>query len=496
MKKFLRLCLTLLLIMSMLLCAACGGGTATLEVESEYDNDFFTDEETDVDVDVDVDADEDTDDTNSSAKSKSSSKSSSKSTNKTTSIDTESVKKATTVGGKSWSDVLASMPKSLKGTKLTVVNWNPISEYTGASAVVKEFQKQTGITVNWTVVEYGVYTTKIATMVASGNSPDVIRTRTPNPSWMQSLQSINCTGYDFSDEAWDQVLMKDYTVNGVCYATSLKNTHIGSVTLVMYNKDLISKYNYEDPYKLWKNGKWTMSKYLSMCREFKKDSGEDFASVGDYYETWSQLYGIAGPVGFDGSKFYSNLSNSKFLTVTQQIADWYKSEQIMGWGRAEYFDEGKALFYVGGSIYLRRNNSYFGSIKSSGTLYAVPMPSVDGQSTYYQPKDEYEAYGIPVGAKNAQAVPYFLRYYLDGANYDLDSFYCNKQNLEVYTWCMSQENTIWTTKYESSDDTFADGKTGLYSLQSSQIKSYLDSNSYMIDERVKKLNNLVSKLNK
>ena len=404
--------------------------------------------------------------------------------------------KENSIGGKTWEDVLASMPKSLRGTTITVVNWNPMTEYTGAASAIKEFEKKTGITVEWNTVDYGVYTTRLATMVASNNSPDVVRTRTPNAAWIQSFQSISSANYDFTDAAWDQILMKDYTVNGVTYATSLKNTHVGSVNVMFYNKDLISKYDYENPYMLWKNGKWTLNKFIDMCEEYKKDSGEDYGCTGAFWEAWSELYGIAGPVGYDGTKYYSLLGDSKFLTVTQKIADLYNKDKILAVGRAETFNAGKSLFYAGASVYLRRNNSYFGTLKSSGTFCAVPMPKIDGQDTYYQGRDEYEAYAIARGAENPEAVPYFLRYFLDGENYDLTSFFCNSQNLEVYNWCMSQKNTIWSTYYSNDEDTFGDGKEGLLSLQGNQIKSFIDSNSYMIDTRVNNFNNLLAQLEK
>lgn len=462
-KSLIALSMALVMFLSM---AAC----SEKDNNQSVDNDFFTDDEVQIGTDFGSD--------------------------KIESTESDGEDKTNSVGGKSWEEVLASMPKKLRGTKITVANWNPVSEYTGASTAIKEFEKQTGIKVDWVTIDYGVYTTRLATMVASNTAPDVVRTRTPNPAWMQSFQSIDAAKFDFSDVAWNQTLMKDYTVNGITYATSLNNTHIGSVDMLFYNKDLISKYNYEDPYKLWKSGQWNMSKFISMCKDFKKDSGEDFGCVGIYWQGWTQLYGVAGPVGYDGTKYFSNLGDSKFLTVTQKVADWYNTDRVFAVGRAEFFDASQALFYAGGSVYLRRNNSYFGSLKASGTLYAVPMPSIDGQSSYYQGKDEYEAYAIAKGAKNPEAVPYFLRYYLDGENYDLNAFFCNKQNLEVYRWCMSQKNTIWSTYFENADDTFGDGKTGICSLQGNQIKSFVDSNKYMIDNRVNKFNSLLGQLEK
>lgn len=403
-----------------------------------------------------------------------------------------------TVKGKSWKDVLASMPKELNGTTVTLYNWNPISEYTGATAVIKDFESQTGIKVKWDTVAYGTYFTRLAALVASDDSPDVVRTRQPIPEQLKSFQPLSAADYDFTDDAWDQEVMKDYSVNGVSYATSLKGTPFGNVNLMYYNKSLISKYDLENPYTLWKNGKWTVSKFLEICREYRKATGkaDTFGCVGFVdWSDWTMLYGYAGTIGFDGSKYYSNLSDPKFLTVSQEIADLWNTEKILGAGRAEVFDASETLFYSGNSIFARKKNSYFGTLKSAGQLYAVPMPSVDGQAEYYQGRYEYEAYAIASGAKNPKAVPYFLRYFLDGANYDLNAFFCNKQNLEAYTWAMGQKNTIWSTLYSGNGE-FSNSENGATTKNSAQIKSFLDSNAALVQQKVDEYNNSLKTLSK
>lgn len=226
-KTILSLLLALAMIFSMAACGNSGGAEST--PTDAVDDDFFTDVENEVETSSQAQTSSEAGNKNSdeteSAKPNTSSKESSANGGSANKPDDSS----------SWKGMLDSMPKDLRGSKLVVVNWNPVSEYTGASAAIKEFEKQTGISVEWVTVEHSVYTTRLATMVASNNSPDVVRTRTPNPAWLQSFQSIEAAKYDFSDKIWDQTLMKDYTVNGVTYATSLKGTHIGSVDMMFYN---------------------------------------------------------------------------------------------------------------------------------------------------------------------------------------------------------------------------------------------------------------------
>ena len=48
-------------------------------------------------------------------------------------------------------------------------------------------------------------------------------------------------------------------------------------------------------------------------------------------------------------------------------------------------------------------------------------------------RDRYTAFGIPQGAKNAEAVPYYLRYVLDRNNYDQSHVYeSEKMRKDVY----------------------------------------------------------------
>ncbi len=400
--------------------------------------------------------------------------------------------------GKSWDEVLKEMPSSLKGTTLTVYNWNPVSEYAGTAAVISKFEKETGIKVKWITQTYSTYLSNLATRVAANDSPDIVRTNTPDPRGLISLQPISVTGYDFSDKAWDQYTMRDYTYDGKVYATSLKNTHLGSAQIVMYNKALINKYDLDDPYILWKKGNWTFDKMIEISKAYIKESKAEFAIAGTEYEGFLNLWGIKGPIDYKNGKFVNMVGDKTFLDVTQNIASLRNTDMLYrGWSIDE-FDAAECLFFMHGSIYARKNNARFQTLKSAGQMNVVPCPTINGQNTYYQPMSEYEAYGIADGAKNAKAAPYFLRKFLDSENYDLNSVFCSSQAVEVYSWAMSQENRIWATGFKSEENYFggkADDFSKDYHLQAKdQIITFMNSNSAIIDARTQKLNDAVSKL--
>ena len=484
MKKAIKSIFAMLLILCMVF-TIVGCGEANTESTPNTDDDFFTDTVVD-------NAGQNNEDVASNDEL-------SDHTSSDTMVNQGSVStkipEANKVGGKPWKEVLASMPKKLRGTSITVYNWNPATEYTGAPAVMDEFTKQTGIKVKWVTVPFDSYFTKIPAVIASGkNIPDVVRARGPLPENMVTYQPLYTTNYDFSDEAWDKKILDLYTVDGISYAASLQNTHIGAIDVMFYNKSLIDKYDLEDPYKLWKKGKWNWEKYIDMCREYKTLSESDAASCGEgWWWSYVSIFDIDSAIAFDGKKFYNNMGSKEFLTVHQELTKLYREERLFAFGQEPEFSKGMRLFSIGTSIHMRRKNSYFGSLKSEGVLYAVPMPARKGEK-YVVGLSEAEAYAITNGAPNPEAVPYFLRYFLDGANYELSTYFCNEQNLEVYNYCMSQKNRKYVFMYPQ--EIKAVDSTGLIGQTSDQMKSYIDSQMGTIDKIVKEYNNTMKKIKK
>ncbi len=506
-----KITLKSLLALAMVICmlfavAGCGDKRNETSSEQTVNDDFFATTETQ----DDVSSEETASNTSSQAQSNvnssnvqgnNSNTSSSGKTSSTANTNSSSgsgnitttVPKENQIGGKSWKEVLSTMPKKLRGTKLTMYNWNPATEYTGAPAVMDAFKKQTGIQVTWNTVSHSTYFTKLPALIASGeNIPDMARIGYSDITFIQNMQPLSVSKYDFTDKAWDQNMMKNLTFGGKTYGTTLQNTHISGVYVMFYNKAVIDKYNYEDPYKLWKAGKWTWKKLLEMCED-AKDDGLSFGVVGEGSMTsFFSTLGLRN-VYYDGKKFASNWNSSEWLKIHQELGDLYNKDKIFGFGRQETFNANDALFYTGTTVHARNKNSYFGEFKANKTLYFVPMPKRTGEK-YYQGYGEIEAYGIPKGASNPEAVPYFLRYFLDGANYTLDTYFGNKQNLEVYNSCMNQPNKIIDWGYESPNVVGEGEINSLSRCTGAQVKKFIDSNKGINEKWVKEQNEILNKL--
>ena len=400
--------------------------------------------------------------------------------------------------GKSWEEVLAEMPSELRGTSITVYNWNPISEYPGGTAIIEQFTQQTGIEVIWKTEDYSTYLSKLTNMVASDEAPDVVRLRSPQVSNLLSMQPISVTGYDFTDAAWDSWTKDVYTIDGQCYGVNLANTPIASPSMILYNKALIDKYDLDDPYMLWKNGNWTYDKFVSLMRDYVAESGDDFAASYYDYSELTSVFGVNGPITFDGTSYVSQLDDSNFINATQKVADLVNTDYLLNHWAPDEFDAGKCLFWFGTAIHARMQNTYLSVAKDAGSLYAVPFPKAEGSEEYVL-YNEVEAYGVPQGAKNAAAVPYFLRYFLDRVNYDMDAFFCSSQAVEVYDYCMGLKNKLWTTGYDETTNFYSGLEADEFSKQmktatGSQIITVIDSTGPVIEQRVKRYNEQLTQI--
>ena len=400
----------------------------------------------------------------------------------------------------SWDEVKAKIPADAKGKTIEVMSWNKITDVTGAQQVVDNFTKETGIKVKWTLSNGTMvdYRTKVVALVSSKQAPDVVRLDSLHLGVLQALQPLNNIDYDFTDKAWDKRVMDVYTFGGKVFGTNMRNTLLQQPRTLIYNKNLISTYDLEDPYTLWKQGQWTLEKFEEICETFTAECDESSYAWTSYrLSDVADIYG-APMIKRDGDTFTLNMNDPNLLKGWQKMTS-LREEGItnnMRFDRTN-FENGKILFFTESPIGVRRTHFYFQSLKATGALAIVPYPTAEGGTTA-PVWGEVEAYGIPEGAPNANIVPYFLRYYLDADNYDKNTFFSDKTMLDVYETLMASEEMFVNYDYALiTEDVGTTGEKmchGLINVKSAQVKTKLDSFTGMVDAAVKNTNGLVTKL--
>ncbi len=398
--------------------------------------------------------------------------------------------------GKGWTEIKNSLPSDASGKTLRVYDWTKESEYYGLSKANKGFEQETGIKVEFTQIPYDTYFTKITGEVAAQNAPDVVRVQSGAQKEMKYLQPINkATKFDFTDAAWDQSFLKHYTYNDNIYAVNMVNAPIYSPYVMYYNSKLIQDYNLDDPYELWKKGdnSWNWDTVFEMCEifleEVKDDSYSGFTTMAGF-----EYFAAAGvaPITYDAktNTFGHNLTNPTFLSVAKKLASWnQKGIQDQMLSNAAKFGGGKMLFYVSMGQLTASTSETFGSIRKSGALACVPLPSFDKDHDAVQLMGEMMALGIPQTAKNAELAPYYMRYVLDREHYDMANYY-NCKNAEE-TLKFIAENGAKSNyagyvmqKGNPFDETDNSVLDTLRKQKVEQVEMYLDSYRQKVDAAI------------
>ncbi len=402
-------------------------------------------------------------------------------------------------GGSGWAEIAKNIPENLKGTTITVYSWNDVGDVTDAQTVIEKFTNETGIKVNWVKGTYTNYATEIASKVAAKEAPDIIRLKDMNLGLMSVLQPLDdIKTFDVNDSAWDTNVKNFYSVNGKCYGINMANTLIQQPKILWYNRNLISKYELEDPYALWKKGEWSYDKFVQVCEDFIEEASSEYLAWSTYrFSDVADMMG-AGAVLYKDGKFTSNMNDANLLKGWQMFAELRDKDVVNDTiYERDRFGSGKVLFFSDSTISGRRTHYYWPDLKSTGSLGCVPMPSMDGFD-YLQEFTEYEAYGVPKTAKNAEAAYYFLRYYLDGANYDENTFFCDATILEVYKWCMEQKNNFINCDEvvltEDTGLTSAVFKANMKGQKAQQVNTKLNSYKSVVDAAVQSANGRLSKI--
>ena len=391
---------------------------------------------------------------------------------------------------------IASMPAELKGTTIKFLNWYKIDDRAAEKANVEAFEAASGINVEVIDVEYGkAYNDKLAGLVATGDAPDVIRMSEPQMAWMKALQPITNTGYDFSDKAWNDDVKELYSVNGIQYAANLSYTPFVLFATTIYHTDTMEEFGFDDPWELWKKGEWTWDKVEEISSEWVKQGTDYYGYATVVFDMLASTAGMDF-VTYDGKQWQMNLYEPNLLNIWTKTLEG-RENRLYVQGTNTTFDntKHKALLGYSDSTCLEASSQYGGKLKKRGVWGVAPMPK-HANSDYYLPVTELVAWGVPIGAKNPKAVPYFISWYANLAKYDLDTFFYNEQARAVFEEMVAVPNRF----LNMSATIFAFDSNPLCwhlfnNAASSQITTFIQSQEYRCQDKLNQYNEVLNNMN-
>lgn len=236
-----------------------------------------------------------------------------------------------------------------------------------------------------------------------------------------SLATKNCL-YDFADlpsvnlEApyWNLNLMDMIKMEDQ-YLLGYNDACLADTNCIIFNKDLMKKYNMEAPYSKVTDMTWTLDVLLSMASQVSQDNGDGVWDENDTYGMsgwgWVQLISFVTASDIkmldkdaDTGKYYIAYEDKteRVLSLIDKIYDMYNADWSYMWKSNATvtlkFDTGRTLF----QLYATRQLS---SLASEGVFFGVlPYPMFDEAQGNYQHLSWNGLMCIPVVIKNQKMV--------------------------------------------------------------------------------------------
>ena len=271
--------------------------------------------------------------------------------------------------------------------------------------VMSEFQTRYDVTVEVTNMSWAQWESSLASLVASGNVPDVA-------AWTDALflgwaygnlaQPIN-KYMDMSDPIWkdNSDIMNLYKIGNKYYGIPLENYDL---FLIYYNATLFEEQKVTDPLTLYKQGNWTFETFLDTAKKMTIKDGETTKTYGFTTWYWQVFILAAGSRILEpkGSTYKVNLQNDAAYAGIDMIRDLYVSGALKR--SAQYTDIATRVVAMQSErpYHLVGQNELYDSANMEDELGMVPFPTTTKGGKQYAPALVTTNF-IPTGAANPMA---------------------------------------------------------------------------------------------
>ncbi len=332
----------------------------------------------------------------------------------------------------------------ITGDKVTYLNWHPAEYLTDPARTFHHvnllLQKYYGCTLEFITTTYEQLPTKAAQLVLSGQSPDIIFYKSADdPGFVYSnvVQPID-DHVDVKSKYYDDIReqMESLAIGGKHYF--INGGKIINNGVVIYNKQMFTDIGEKTPLELYREGKWTWSKFRELSKKLTVDANGDGTPevFGCYYD---ELY-IYTSCGEDFVKFaedgtaINNMKSARISSAMNLIQNIGKSGDNSRGGKIA--DQTCAMHWA--ENYQIQNYSKF---YENGTMEFAPSPKMDGASKYIVP-GRLSGDWLAAGAKNPGGA---IAYSLCGKILQYSSYYkpvYDKINSELVFYTEEQKELI------------------------------------------------------
>lgn len=393
-------------------------------------------------------------------------------------------------------DYVATAKKKFSGKPLHILMWR---QYTKTEkALVDSFKKKTGVKIRTTVTTEAEYATKLAALISGKDSPDVIGFTSVNfPGFVvKSMNSLKENVFKLDDPVWYKEYMDCYKVNGKYFAVAINGTWSSEdcTYVTYYNPNTLK--GLSDPYTLYKQGKWNWDAARTIATKVKK-KGSSYTGMSLQSNDLYMLSAGLDFISYNGKQFSNNLANaSKAKAITNawnEVSKLVSDNLVKAWD-PQGISKGETGLFSAISFGLYNEGGWFDNVSTKGgvkALKAVPVPGPKGKTAYTPTRPK--VWGVAKGAKNPDVAAYFLRYFLDPSNCNMNSTFYNSQFKEVYNIITSKNSkkTIMTTAGVMDYTT-----TGAYKEFASQLSNAAPSQqTTILNSKRAALNNQIKRAN-
>ena len=397
----------------------------------------------------------------------------------------------------------ANIPESSKGVTVRYATWIDHTQTEGAVPLANFFN-DTGIHIELYTVKQSGYVNTLMTKIAAGDIPDVFISNEGDqafPLTMQIAAPINkVSTVDLEDPRWDKTICATGTIEGNVYLVNTLGTPWTGSNLVFFNKTLFEENGFKSPEDYYDEGTWTWDNMLKCAKEIKS-LGSDYKGIA-IGSTGREMDILCGAVGTSFIKydykthtFSSGVNDQNLLRGMQWYAD-AKEQGILD-GSFSYFTKGKCGIAIRGPYGLK-NTGYFKDMNPEDVGFTYLPAFEEGEKGLVSAI--YGMHGIIENCPNPDAAGYWIRYWLDYNNYDLNNTFLTIEAGDFYYELI---NTVADEKYFTFDDPCAYligeqyGRDAFWkpalNASSAGMKTAIDSVSNKVDQAVNAANDLMAK---